>query len=525
MTVLGHVENVSSGDGTALSAHSRPRRGPCRSCRLPSRSQMAHRSIVRTSKFRHVFGQALKREQCYDNIRITKQSWDSNFCAVNPKFLAIIIEAAGGGAFMVLPLNKTGRVDVNQPLVAGHKGPVLDIAWCPFNDNVIASASDDALVRVWHIPNLGLVRPLTEPLVELPGHERRVGQVLWHPSANNVLLSVGQDCKIIIWNVGLGEILSVIDHPDVVFSCAWNWDGSRIVTTCKDRKIRVYNPRSGTVEVEDFGHEGAKPQKAVYLRDGLIFTTGFSRMSERQYALRVESELSQPVILEELDTSNGVLQPFYDPDVNLLYLCAKGDSNIRYFEVTDEPPFVHYISTYQSTEPQRGLCAMPKRGCDVHQCEIARFYKLHSKGLCEVISFTVPRKSDLFQQDLYPETAGDTPAISAEEWAEGKDADPVLISLKEGYTASTKQDFAVAKKPNILNKMPEKRTSDSSAASVPAGKLDELLEEVRKLKTLVVRHDRRIKELEARLEGGPPPERPPTPPTPPPGNNNNNSVV
>ncbi|KAG0413959.1 hypothetical protein HPB47_008890 [Ixodes persulcatus] len=462
---------------------------------------MAHRSIVRTSKFRHVFGQALKREQCYDNIRITKQSWDSNFCAVNPKFLAIIIEAAGGGAFMVLPLNKTGRVDVNQPLVAGHKGPVLDIAWCPFNDNVIASASDDALVRVWHIPNLGLVRPLTEPLVELPGHERRVGQVLWHPSANNVLLSVGQDCKIIIWNVGLGEILSVIDHPDVVFSCAWNWDGSRIVTTCKDRKIRVYNPRSGAVEVEDFGHEGAKPQKAVYLRDGLIFTTGFSRMSERQYALRVESELSQPVILEELDTSNGVLQPFYDPDVNLLYLCAK------------------------STEPQRGLCAMPKRGCDVHQCEIARFYKLHSKGLCEVISFTVPRKSDLFQQDLYPETAGDTPAISAEEWAEGKDADPVLISLKEGYTASTKQDFAVAKKPNILNKMPEKRTSDSSASSVPAGKLDELLEEVRKLKTLVVKHDRRIKELEARLEGGPPPERPPTPPTPPPGNNNNNSVV
>lgn len=87
---------------------------------------------------------------------------------------------------------QTGRVDVNQPLVAGHKGPVLDIAWCPFNDNVIASASDDALVRVWHIPNLGLVRPLTEPLVELPGHERRVGQVLWHPSANNVLLSVGR---------------------------------------------------------------------------------------------------------------------------------------------------------------------------------------------------------------------------------------------------------------------------------------------------------------------------------------------
>ena len=62
--------------------------------------------VVRQSKFRHVFGQALKRDQCYDNIRITKSSWDSPFCAVNPKYLAIITEAAGGGAFLVIGLDK-----------------------------------------------------------------------------------------------------------------------------------------------------------------------------------------------------------------------------------------------------------------------------------------------------------------------------------------------------------------------------------------------------------------------------------
>lgn len=62
--------------------------------------------IVRSSKFRHVYGTALKREQCYDNIRVSKSSWDSTFCAVNPKFLAIIVESAGGGAFIVLPHNK-----------------------------------------------------------------------------------------------------------------------------------------------------------------------------------------------------------------------------------------------------------------------------------------------------------------------------------------------------------------------------------------------------------------------------------
>jgi coronin-1B/1C/6 len=104
--------------------------------------------VVRSSKFRHVYGQALKREQCYDNIRVSKSSWDSTFCAVNPKFLAIIVESAGGGAFIVLPHNKVGRIPADHALVGGHKGPVLDIAWCPHNDNVIASGSEDCVVKV-----------------------------------------------------------------------------------------------------------------------------------------------------------------------------------------------------------------------------------------------------------------------------------------------------------------------------------------------------------------------------------------
>lgn len=62
--------------------------------------------VVRASKFRHVFGQAVKNDQCYDDIRVSRVTWDSAFCAVNPKFVAIIVEASGGGAFLVLPLHK-----------------------------------------------------------------------------------------------------------------------------------------------------------------------------------------------------------------------------------------------------------------------------------------------------------------------------------------------------------------------------------------------------------------------------------
>lgn len=46
------------------------------------------------------------------------------------------------------PVLQTGRVDKNHPLVTGHTAPVLDIDWCPHNDNVIASASEDTTVMV-----------------------------------------------------------------------------------------------------------------------------------------------------------------------------------------------------------------------------------------------------------------------------------------------------------------------------------------------------------------------------------------
>lgn len=163
------------------------------------------RRVVRQSKFRHVFGQAVKNDQCYDDIRVSRVTWDSAFCAVNPKFVAIIVEASGGGAFLVLPLQKvshnriwtkcpliifpilvvqnyarwdinscslpllrvlqTGRIDKAYPTVCGHTGPVLDIDWCPNNDHVIASGSEDCTVMVRPAPSL---HPLIETILRIP---------------------------------------------------------------------------------------------------------------------------------------------------------------------------------------------------------------------------------------------------------------------------------------------------------------------------------------------------------------------
>ncbi|ESN94102.1 hypothetical protein HELRODRAFT_115173 [Helobdella robusta] len=447
---------------------------------------------VRQSKFRHVFGQAVKRDQCYDNIRITKSSWDSTFCVVNPKYLAIITEAAGGGSFLVLSLEKTGRVDRDAPLVVGHKAAVLDFQWCPHNDDIIASGSEDCTVKVWQIPDGGLTKNLEEPLCDLVLHQRRVGLVVWHPTVQNVLLSGGSDNKVIIWNVGDGEPIFEIDFPDIPLSASWNWVGSKFVVSCKDKKVRVVDPRKVQILSEACCHEGNKPTQVVYLKNDTIFTTGFSKMSERQYALWDE-KLSN-MTMQEVDSSNGVMFPFYDPDTNIVYLCGKGDSMIRYVEVTDDPPYVHFLSMYQSSDPQRGFGWMPKRGLNVNSCEIARFYKLHAKGLCEIIPMTVPRKSELFQDDLYPDTLGDIPALTADQWLAGKDAEPILIPLKDGYVPTKK---------TAMNKVTKSATTNVSTVkpngAAGAVVMEGLLDDIRKLKIIAKGHERRIKFLEEKL--------------------------
>ncbi len=75
---------------------------------------------------------------------------------------------------MPSPSTQTGRVDLNHPKVTGHKGPVLDLQFNPFNDNEIASASEDCNIKVWTIPDGGLTANLNEAKVTLTGHSKKV---------------------------------------------------------------------------------------------------------------------------------------------------------------------------------------------------------------------------------------------------------------------------------------------------------------------------------------------------------------
>ncbi|KAI9203530.1 uncharacterized protein BJ171DRAFT_509889 [Polychytrium aggregatum] len=453
--------------------------------------------FVRASKYRHAYGSNTKKDQCYDSLKISRNAWDTNLVKANPLFISVNLEAGGGGAFAVIPHATVGKLD-NIPVFNGHSAAVLDTDFNPFNDHIIASAAEDCKVMVWKIPEGGLTENVSTPLITFGQHGRKVGHVLFHPTADNVLASASADFTIKLWDISKGaEKIELTGHGEIIQSITWNYDGSLLATACKDKKIRVYDVRTNKVVQETNGHQGVKGSRVVWMgNSGKLTSTGFSRSSDRQVFVWDTANLAEPIKQENIDTASGMLMPYFDGDTNILFLAGKGDGNIRYYEWADDEKGLYYLSEYKSADPQRGLGFLPKRALNVAECEVARAYKVHTT-MVEPIPFKVPRKSDQFQADLFPETPGAEPSLTADEFFAGKTAPPKLISLEHGFQPIAIKEFvtsAPAPAPEQGIRTPQNEREYHEA-------YNHLRRENEELKNSLASKEARIRQLEAQLSG------------------------
>jgi len=155
---------------------------------------------------------------------------------------------------------------------------------------------------------------------------RKVGHVLFNPSAENVLATSSGDFTVKIWDVESGQSRYTQTHSDIVQSMSFSANGSLLTTTCRDKKLRIWDLRSERVAFEVPGHAGAKNSRAVWMGElDRIATTGFSKMSDRQLGLWDLRNSEAPIGgFQMLDSISGVCMPFWDDGTKCLYLAGKG---------------------------------------------------------------------------------------------------------------------------------------------------------------------------------------------------------
>lgn len=145
-----------------------------------------------------------------------------------------------------------------------------------------------------------------------------------------------------------------------------------------------------------------------------------------------DSETLNLLQSEDINQSPSLLIPFYDSDINVLYLYAKGEETLYLYEIQEEEPYFQVLSPYKTEGLHFAITFLPKLFCDIKSAEISKAFRLTKDNRIEKMSFIVPRvKLGYFQDDIYPDTIDRRqPYLSADEWLSGAKFNLKYISLQ-----------------------------------------------------------------------------------------------
>jgi len=217
--------------------------------------------------------------------------------------------------------------------------------------------------------------------------------------------STGFDNTLKIFDVEANKNLHTFELADLPYYFDWSSDGSKVAIMRKDKVVSIMDPRDSKSEIKAEGLD-SKAGRVVWADSAhKLVVTGFKGQT-RVIAVYDPKKFSTPVSVQDVDQGGSTLAPCYDNDTSVLFLPGKGDATLRYYEILEKDEsdsYCFYLSEFRDTESSKGGCFLPKSYCDVQKCEVAVYYRL-MRDWISPISFTVPRKSDQFQSDLFPDT-------------------------------------------------------------------------------------------------------------------------
>ena len=162
--------------------------------------------------------------------------------------------------------SRTGKI---VQTFTGHSRALSAVSFL-MDQPMLVTAGVDHSVRVWNTSTGGIVRTLTN-------HTKPVHDLAVRPSDGStlpMLASVSDDRTVRLWQPTIGRMVRFARLPSIPLAVAWTPDGSQIVVSCQDGRVRIIDP--DTVEVVDElkGVEGWAYCVAVHPTDKSILVGG-----------------------------------------------------------------------------------------------------------------------------------------------------------------------------------------------------------------------------------------------------------
>ena len=371
----------------------------------------------------------------------------------------------------MFPAYKHFRFDKGVKLIKGHKGNVNDCAFSPFNDELLATASEDGSIKLWLVPETGITEHLTQADADLIGHTKKVLGVAWHRSVENMIASHSGDLTLRIWDVENQTDTMIFEPlPNLATAMRWSPHGNLLATTCKGGSLIVHDPRHADAAMKTTAHNGPKAQKLAWIDNDSFITSGFSKTAEREYAAWDARNLEAPVAKGMLGDGLGVAHLNFDENHKILYVAGRGETQIgMYTYNVGQPNALHFLDKYAASSPNKGFHMMPKQCLDVNMHEVDRAVRLSNTGVIEYVSFVLPNRTGAFQEDLYPEFHSNKAASNFAEFAAGTDKPANMMQLKQesaGQCQQKKANFMARLKKEDAPVVQQAPSSDESAAEI-----------------------------------------------------------
>lgn len=229
---------------------------------------------------------------CFENRPVSCVSWkpDSSILAYG-----VGGHLASHGAIGLWDVTERKLIEAKR----AHDGKINAIRWNP-DGNLLATASNDNVVRIWNGENLELA-------MQLSGHERSVTSLDWRQ--DGLMLATGSDDDTVkLWDIDSGECVATFrEHQDRVTDVEWRPDGSVLASASMDGSILLWRAdHSASLQSLESEHEDLVLDLS-WSPDGTILASSASKLlgTTSLFSQRHNINLWNPSTGEMLATLQG----------------------------------------------------------------------------------------------------------------------------------------------------------------------------------------------------------------------------